>query len=186
MISESWYWRTDLIKFALSLRTRAKQKRWTDRSLCRCGQLIMVGFFYVRKLIDSRKLSRDFADRQTKLTAYPSIGKHVHLMNVHHDLDEFFDMGTHCHKSLKVEQIANQVIHSYIFYLVTEETGPLRGIVVASDVARDRELLELALSDVIRIFELAAKGEGDKAITLRYDDKRQDYVMRVFRDSQRP
>ncbi|SPE36810.1 hypothetical protein SBA3_250025 [Candidatus Sulfopaludibacter sp. SbA3] len=117
MISESWYWRTDLMKFASSLRKRASQKRWTDRSLCRCEQLIMIGFFYVRKLIDSRKLSRDFADRQIKLKAYPSIGKHVHLMNVHHHLDEFFDMGTHRHKTLKIEQIANQVIHSYIFYL---------------------------------------------------------------------
>jgi hypothetical protein len=145
----------------------------------------MVGFFYVRKLIDSRKLSRDFADRQIKLTAYPSNGKHVHLMNVHHDLDEFFDMDTHRHKTLKIEQIANQVIHSYIFYLVTEESGPLRGIIVASDVVRDRELLELSLSDVMKIFELAGKGEDDKAITLRYDDKRQDYVMRIFRDSKR-
>ncbi|MEK7995804.1 MAG: hypothetical protein AAB403_18555 [Planctomycetota bacterium] len=185
MISESWYWRTDLMKFASSLRKRANQKRWTDPSLCRCEQLIMVGFFYVRKLIDSRKLSRDFADRQIKLTAYPSTGKHVHLMNVHHDLDEFFDMGTHQQKTAKIEQIANQVIHSYIFYLVTEESGPLQGIIVASDVVRDRELLEFSLSDVIKIFELAGKGEDDKAITLRYDDKRQDYVMRIFRDAKR-
>src|SRR5579872_4983175 len=106
MISESWYGRTDLMKFASSLRKRAGQKRWSDPSLCRCEQRIMVGFFYVRKLIDSRKLNRDFADRQIKLRAYPSIGKHVHLMNVHHDLDEFFDMGTHRHKTLKIEQIA--------------------------------------------------------------------------------
>ncbi|SPE36811.1 hypothetical protein SBA3_250026 [Candidatus Sulfopaludibacter sp. SbA3] len=54
---------------------------------------------------------------------------------------------------------------------MTEESGPLQGIVVASDVVRDRELLELSLSYVIKIFELAGKGEDDKAITLRYDDK---------------
>lgn len=173
------------MKFASSLRKRASQKRWSAPSLCRCEQLIMVGFFYVRKLIDSRKLSRDFADRQIKPRAYPSTGKHVHLMNVHHDLDEFFDMGTHRHKTLKIEQIASQVIHSYIFYLVTEESGPLQGIVVASDVVLDSELLELSFSDVIRIFELAGRGEDDKAITLRYDDKRQDYVMRIFREAKR-
>jgi hypothetical protein len=173
------------MRFASSLRKRASQKRWSDSSLCRCEQLIMVGFFYVRKLIDSRKLSRDFAERQFKLRAYPSTGKHVHLMNVHHDLDEFFDMETRRHKTLKIEQIANQVIHSYIFYLVTEKSGPLQGIVVASDIVRDRELLELSLSGVIKIFELAGRGEDDKAITLRYDDKRQDYVMRIFREVKR-
>ena len=69
-------------------------------------------------------------------------------MNVHHDLDKFVDMGRHRHKTLKIEQIANEVIHSYIFSLVMEESGPLQGIVVASDVVRDRELLELSLSDV--------------------------------------
>ena len=77
-------------------------------------------------------------------------------MNVHHDLDEFFNMDTHRHKALKIEQIANQVIHSYIFYLVTDESGPLRGIIVASDLVRDRELL-ISLSDVIKIFELCGK-----------------------------
>jgi hypothetical protein len=173
------------MKFAASLRKRVNQKRWTEPSLCRCEQLIMVGFFYVRKLIDSKKLSRDFADRQIKLTAYPSTGKHVHFMNVHHDLDEFFDMDTHFHKSLKIEQIANQVIHSYMFYLVMEETGPLRSIFVTSDLVRDRELLEVLLSDVIKIFELAGKGEDDRGITLRYDDKRQDYIMRTFKDRRR-
>jgi hypothetical protein len=50
---------------------------------------------------------------------------------------------------------------------------------------RDKELLELALSDVIKIFELSAKGDDDKAITLRYDEKRQDYVMRIVRDADR-
>lgn len=111
------------MKFASSLRKRVNQKRWTEPSLCRCEQLIMVGFFYVRKLIDSRKLSRDFADRQIRVATYRSTGKHIHLMNAHRDLDEFFDMDAHSHKGLKIEQIANQVIHSYIFYLVTEEFG---------------------------------------------------------------
>jgi hypothetical protein len=142
----------------------------------------MVGFFYVRKLIDSRKLSRDFADRQITLRAYPSTGKHVHLLNARHNLDEFFDMGTHQHETLNIEQIANQVIHSYIFYLVTDELGPLQGVLVASDFVRNRKLLELSLADVIQIFELAGKGENDKAITFGYDEKRQDYVVRILRE----
>jgi hypothetical protein len=101
----------------------------------------MVGFFYVRKLIESRKLSRDFADRQITATAYPAKGKHVHLMNCQRDLDELFDMSAPKQLAMKIEDLANQLIHSYIFYLSTEETGPLRGILVASDRIRNRELL---------------------------------------------
>jgi hypothetical protein len=29
--------------------------------------------------------------------------------------------------------------------------------------------------------DLAAKGEGDKAISMRYDDKKQDYVVRLHK-----
>jgi hypothetical protein len=186
MIWESWYWRTDLQKFAASLRKRAKQKRWPDAALARCEQTIMVGFFYVRKLIESRKLSRDFADRQIPATSYPAKGKHIYLMNVHRDLDELFDMDAPTKVNLKIEDLANQLIHSYIFYLSTEQGGPLRGILVASDRIRNRELLEISARDIVKIFDLAAKGEDDKAISMRYDEKRQDYVVRLAMDQKVP
>jgi hypothetical protein len=65
----------------------------------------MVGFFYVRKLIESRKLSRDFADRQITATAYPARGKHVHLMNCRRDLDELFDMSAPKQLAMKIEDL---------------------------------------------------------------------------------
>jgi hypothetical protein len=139
----------------------------------------MVGFFYVRKLIESRKLSRDFADRQVKATGYPTKGKHVHLMNLHRDIDQLFDLDAPKQTTMKIEDLANQLIHSYIFYLMTTEEGPLDGIMVASDRIRNKELLQVSLLDIIKIFELAAKGEGDKAIRMKYDDKKQDYVVRI-------
>jgi hypothetical protein len=185
MIWESWYWRTDLKKFAESLRKRQKQKRWPDPSLARCEQTIMVGFFYVRKLIESRKLSRDFADRQVKATTYPTKGKHIHLMNLRHDVDGLFDLDAPKQTTMKIEDLANQLIHSYIFYLMMTEEGPLNGIMVASDRIRTEDLLRVSSLDIIRIFELAAKGEGDKAISITYDKKRQDYVVRLAESHKR-
>lgn len=84
-------------------------------------------------------------------------------------------------RSLKLEDVANQLIHSYIFYLITNESGPLEGIVVASDYLRNRELLSIDLTVIIKIFELAAEGEDDQGISVRYDEKRQDYVVRTLR-----
>jgi hypothetical protein len=183
MIWQSWYWRTDLEKFAASLCKRANQKRWPDAALARCEQTIMVGFFFVRKLIESRKLSRDFADRRIPAFSYPAKGEHIHLMNVRRDLDELFDMEAPTKVSMKVEDLANQLIHSYVFYLSIEEAGSLRGILVASDRIRNRELLEISARDIVKIFDLAAKGE--KAISVRYDDKRQDYVVRLAKDQRK-
>lgn len=181
MIWESWYWRYDLKKFAASLRKRRKQKRWPDAALARCEQTIMVGFFYVRKLIESKNLSRDFAHRNVRITAYPSKGRHVHWLNYRKNLDKLFDMDSPRQRSLKLEDVANQLIHSYIFYLITNESGPLEGIVVASDYLRNRELLSIDLTVIIKIFELAAEGEDDQGISVRYDEKRQDYVVRTLR-----
>jgi hypothetical protein len=178
MIWESWYWRTDLKKFADSLRWRQNQIRWPDPSLARCEQTIMVGFFYVRKLIESRKLSRDFADRQVKATSYPTMGKHIHLLNFRRDVDKLFNLDAPKQTSIKVEDLANQLIHSYVFYLLMTEEGGLDGILVASDRIRNKELLQVSSVEIIKIFDLAAKGEVDKAISMRYDDKKQDYVVR--------
>jgi hypothetical protein len=146
----------------------------------------MVGFFYVRKLIESRKLSRDFADRPIPATSYPAKGKHIHLMNVHRDLDRLFDLDAPTKVSRKIEDLANQLIHSYIFYLSVEEDGPLQGVLVASDRIRHRELLEISARDIIKIFDLAAKGEDDKAVGMHYDYKRQDYVVRLAKNQKMP
>jgi hypothetical protein len=50
---------------------------------------------------------------------------------------------------------------------------------VASDRFRNIELFEISAHDVIRIFELAAKGERDKAISYDYDSKKGDYVVTI-------
>jgi hypothetical protein len=139
----------------------------------------MVGFFYVRKLIESRKLSRDFADRQITVIAYVAKGKHVHWLNYHRDLDDFFDMNTPKQLAMRIGDLANQFVHSYVFYLWIEETGPLRGVLVASDRVRNKELLQVSARDIVSIFELAATGEDDDAISVTYDDKRKDYTLRL-------
>jgi hypothetical protein len=139
---------------------------------------------YVRKLIESRKLSRDFADRQVKATAFPTKGKQVHLMNLRHDVDELFDLDPPKQTTMKIEDLANQLIHSYIFYVMTEE-GEFNGILVASDRIRNKEPLQVSSLDIIKIFELAAKGEADKTISMNYDDKSQDYVVRLAKQRKR-
>ena len=103
----------------------------------------MVGFFYVRKLIESRKLSREFADRQVKATSYPAKGTHIHFMNFHRDVNELFDLNSPKSIRIKIEDLANQVIHSYMSYLSISENG-FAGILVASDRTRNKELFEIS------------------------------------------
>ncbi len=146
----------------------------------------MIGFFYVRKPIESKKLSRDFAELNIGATGYPSKGTHVHWMNRRRDVQELFQMDAPRKRSIKIELLANQLIHSYIFYLSIDEFGPLRGILVASDHVRNDELLEVSINDILKVFDIAAKGEADKALLIKFDAKRQDYVVRLAKDLSDP
>ena len=80
--------------------------------------------------------------------------------------------------TITTEDLANQLIHSYIFWLSTDDAG-LKGILVASDRIRNQELLEITLGDILDIFDTAAEGEGGKCINMTYDDKKRDYVVRL-------
>src|ERR1019366_4467449 len=168
MIWESWYWRSDLLKQAESLRKRMDQKRWPDASLARCEQTVMLGCFSVRKLIESRKLTRQFAGRQVKIGVYPSTGKRVHLMN-HRRLDKLYDFERAKDRTVTVEFLCNQIIHSYVFALFFDETNKFHSIAVASDRAKMKELFEVPITTIADLFERAGKGEGDDMLTYRYD-----------------
>ena len=56
MIYEYRYWKDALLKAASDLRRRRKQTRWVDASFARLEQRVMLGFYGVRKLRDSRKI----------------------------------------------------------------------------------------------------------------------------------
>ncbi len=66
-----------------------------------------------------------------------------------------------------------------------ENTGSLSGVLVASDRDRDRHLLEVSIQEIIKAFDLAAKGDVDDAISITYNDKKQDYVVRTLKRTQR-
>jgi hypothetical protein len=178
MIDESWYWRVDLRKRAASLRKRMTQKRWTATSSARCEQTVMLGFFSVRKLIESRKLTEDFASRQVQVDVYAPTGKHIHFLNVH-KLEEAFDLQKNEARVVTVRHLCNQIVHSYIFNFVFGEESFLEYILVTSDTSRKRELLQLSLKAIIEIFDLASDGEVNEAIAFSYDEELGDYVVRM-------
>jgi hypothetical protein len=156
------------------------QKRWPDASLARCEQTIMLGFYSIRKLIDSRKLTIDFASEQVKVTTYRPTGKHVHMMNCR-NLDELYDFNSGKFRTVTLKYLCHQIIHSYVFGLIFDESNRFTSIVVSSEQARLRELLEVDVAVITTLFERAGKGEDDEAISIRYNNKQGDYVVRLRR-----
>jgi hypothetical protein len=175
MIWESFYWKSDLLKQAAVLRKRVDQRRWPDASLARCEQTIMLGFYSIRKLMESAKLTDHVSKMEVPLHSYPSTGRNVHLMNKHR-LDELYDFARPTHQTVLLPFLCNQLVHSYIFALLFSEDGPLAGILVASDRQRKKELLEVSIEVLIDIFERVGKDEANVAKVFRFDEKKGDYV----------
>ena len=53
MISESVYWKEDLARWASHLARRRRARFWTERAHARVEKAAMLGFFAIRRLIES-------------------------------------------------------------------------------------------------------------------------------------
>jgi hypothetical protein len=175
MIRESSYWKDDLAKQAAGLRRREKQRRWTERSLARVEQTIMLGFYSVRKLVEAKKLSDSTVNRQLPLTTYPHRGRLVTFIN-NHKIGELYDFDAGKPTSRDVVFVCNQFIHSYVFSVVLNNHGGLCGILVSSDRERNQSLYELRLRDIVSMFEAISQDYPD-LIEMQFDSTKGDYLV---------
>jgi hypothetical protein len=154
MIWESKYWKDDLLKSAKVLRRITTQTRWPEASFVLVEKTIMLGFYSIRKLLEAKKLSTSFASITIPARLYPSKGGTVTLLNWHHTY-RFFDLENPQPAQLKVPDLANQVIHSFIFIPGGDPAGGLSTIQVASDRQKTKGLFEIPIDQVIHVFEIA-------------------------------
>jgi len=175
MIWESFYWKSDLLKQAEALMKRTAQKRWPDASFARCEQTIMLGFYSIRKLTESGKLTDQVANLKVRVRSHPWKGRVVHRMNSH-KLDELYDWDISDERSVPLSFLYNQVIHSYAFSLLLGEDGGLHGILVTSDQRRCKELFEVSIEQIIGVFR--SVGNDDVcSMEGRFDETKGDYIF---------
>ena len=173
MIWESSFWKDDLLKIAENLRKRKTQRRWSEVSRARVEQSVMTGFYSVRKLIEAKKVSDDTASRKTSITTYQAIGKPVTLTNWHR-LEELYDFDRHSTEVIKLNDLANQFIHSYVFTLAFEENAGLDSIFFCSDWRRNRKLQRVAVDSLIEIFIQVGK-DYPNSVHYTWEEKDLDY-----------
>lgn len=177
MIYESRYWKDDLLKAASDLRRRRTQKCWPEVSFARVEQRIMLGFYGVRKLRDSRKIADRLRHRSVPLDEFPPTGETIdHLNRI--DLDEIYEMDTPHATKKPLEFVCNQIIHSYIFTPGFNEEGLLEDLFFASDRQKDSGMFCIKIEEIISIFEeVGSNDPGYFFSGVQPDGKR---IMRVY------
>ena len=159
MIRDSSPWKRDIWKCSqLFRRLMAQSEDLSDRQMISVEKRTFLTFYAIRKLIEAKKLSDECTSQQIPVTLFPSTGKAITHINWHRS-DEHFDFQSpqlH-HRSLLT--LCHQFVHSYVFHIVSGETGGLFGFMVASDRQKGSSLLQIEVAAVISVLESIAKDD---------------------------
>ena len=152
MIWESSYWKDDLIREAKSLKNIKRRKNLTERDCLAIEKKIFIAFYSIRKLMDAQKLSTKYNNIRIPVTSYPSTGKHVDALNWH-KIDNLYKLDHAQEKKKKIRYLCDQIIHSFIFMVETDESRRLCGIYFCSDRKKSEEVFQVNIDQIITLFE---------------------------------
>lgn len=181
MIHESYYWKRELTKLAKKLTNRIPCKRfWTDAQNGAFEKEVMIGFYVVRKLLESQKLPNIIASTKLIGIKYPNNGTDVHLMN-NHRFPEHYDFENGKDEKFDLKFLINQIVHSYIFspnFDIDETNGDmtLSAIHFCSDDHRNKWIYEVSIQTIIELFDKVGQSNVTSAHYF-YDHQKKDYKV---------
>lgn len=150
MIHESSYWKNDLLKLASRLERRLIQKRWGEKNLYTLEKEIFLGFYSIRKLIESKKVSDNLSRKKYSIREYSYCGNPTSLAT--HFKDSEYDLGKSKTTEMSVSNLCNQFIHSHHFLPFFPNSKNLVGLFFCSDHKRTTGLYLITLFDVVDIY----------------------------------
>ena len=139
MIHESLYWKAPLLRSANWLEHLRFDEKTEERALVRFERELFIGFYSIRKLLETFKLSVSTKSLVFHLQWSPCI-KMVDYFNAHR-IDELFDLQAIKSEDRDLAFLCNQFIHSY----------------VSSDRTRHEKLYIVELNQVIHAFRTVGR-----------------------------
>ena len=155
MIDESHYWKQPLISAATWMKRLRISSSGQGRSLVRLEREIFVGFYAIRKLLDTMKVTDATKAFTFELKCSPCV-KRVDYMNCHR-IDELYDLHSDSVENRDLTFLCNQFIHSYVFSPVFDQDSRVAGFYVSSDRARQKKVYFVELAQVLTAFRLVGR-----------------------------
>ena len=122
MIAESWPWKRELAKHVHAIRRRITQLRWPPSTLAALERDLFVAAYAVRKLVEAVKVSDEVEASSLLARAHPRRDRPVDVAN-RHRVDDLYDLTISSEQRVGLRQFCNQVIHSFVFAIVTGPDG---------------------------------------------------------------
>ncbi len=173
MISESWYYKKDLLKHIQLLKLYNTEIHFANEdevTRIEIEKIIFYSAFIIRKLIDCKlKLSNTAEKYSLKVTSYKSLKKHDEWHNW--IKDDSHDWESEKKTTIQGKNLCNSLIHSLFFSLVFDEEGcECIGFLVSSDYDdnNDELLYKVDLSEWIKYMNFIA---NDNVVNIKSDLK---------------
>lgn len=160
MILESSFWKDDLLKLADKLQSRIIQKRWGSKNIFSLEKDLFIGFYVIRKLIESQKISDLVRLKEYKVLEFEYKNSKKSIINNFSAEKYNFDQPKQ--STLTIVQLCNQFIHSFYFLPSFSEEGNLIGFYICSDHQHIKSIYLITIFDVVDIYELVGNNYPSK------------------------
>lgn len=153
MIWESSHWKEPLLKSATWLRKIRFGENTQERTYVKIEKEIFIGFYSIRKLLETVKITDATKNKKYEIEWYPNI-KQVNYINWH-KIDELYDLNKRNKEYRDIRYICNLFIHSYVFIISEEEN--LNGIYVSSDSIKNKKIYFISIENILSIYRLVGR-----------------------------
>ncbi len=153
MIYESHYWKEPLLASARWLSKLRLSEVTRESTYVKLEKELMVGFYSVRKLIETIKISDSTKTLKFEIQWHKNTKK-VNWLN-HAFLDENYDLTQTQSEKRDIEFICNLFVHSYVF--VVSGDGKLEGVYVSTDRQKNQKVYFVPLQVILKIFRIVGR-----------------------------
>lgn len=165
MFWESCYWKDPLLESAVRLQEYSESSSLEEAQMVQIEKDIFIGFYAIRKLMDTVKIKDSTRELKVRLQWSPNI-KIVDYLN-NHRIDELYDLEQTGQETRTLKFVCDQIVHSYIFMPIENEKGGLFGFYFTSDRDRQKKLFYISVQDVIDIFNLVGNDYPTESHSVR-------------------
>ncbi|MFL5799238.1 MAG: hypothetical protein ACJ77A_15065 [Actinomycetota bacterium] len=179
MIWDSNPWKLDLWRRAHRLAQLKGRAEWSERDGWALERDAFLGMFTIRRLLEAHKLSNRITELRLPARSWPRrAGGRMTYLNWDR-IEEFFDFDAEdgSPKPMRVRELTNQLIHSYIFSSLSLDGEELM-IAFASHRTRLAVLRALDMDLLVGLYRLVAMDDVAH-VTAHYDDAVQDFRVEV-------
>ena len=173
---ESRYWKKELLDYAKSLKNQKEIKRWSEKSQVIFEKDLIINFFIIRKLIETKRISDSLRLKKYKIKAYPKNSIELTELNSF-EFDELYNLEKFEIIEKNINFICNQLIHSLTIFAFTENKK-WNNVIMCSDFEKNKWIYKIDLKTIIEILTDFGNNYPEN-ITLIYNESKQDYDMKI-------